>query len=81
MRLYTTTMANLDPNKRASKNTLEAFFNQHNMRFVQVLADRLNAIKTATPLTLDDAIVIPYRLKVQVLIEQLGVTLEGDQII
>jgi transposase len=63
--------------KRARKNTLETFFRQHNMRFAQVLADRLDAIKTATPLTMDDAIIIPYRLQVQVLIEQLSVTLEG----
>jgi transposase len=63
--------------KRARKNTLETFFHQHNMRFAQVLADRLDAIKSATPLTMDDAIIIPYRLQVQVLIEQLSVTLEG----
>jgi len=63
--------------KRARKNTLETFFHQHNMRFAQVLEARLDAIKTATPLTMDDAIIIPYRLQVQVLIEQLSVTLEG----
>jgi transposase len=63
--------------KRARKNTLETFFHQHNMRFAQVLADRLDAIKKATPLTMDDAVIIPYRLQVQVLIEQLSVTLEG----
>ncbi len=63
--------------KRARKNTLETFFHQHNMRFAQVLDARLDAIKTATPLTMDDAIIIPYRLQVQVLIEQLSVTLEG----
>jgi transposase len=63
--------------KRARKNTLETFFHQRNMRFAQVLEDRLAAIKTAVPLTLDDAIIIPYRLQTQVLIEQLSVTLEG----
>jgi transposase len=63
--------------KRARKNTLETFFHQRNMRFAQVLEDRLAAIKTAIPLTLDDAIIIPYRLQTQVLIEQLSVTLEG----
>jgi hypothetical protein len=41
------------------------------MRFAQLLADRLEAIKTATPLTSDDAIIIPYRLQALVLIEQL----------
>lgn len=63
--------------KRARKNTLATFFHQHNMRFPQVLEERLAAIKTATPLTLDEAIIIPYRLQAQVLIEQLSVTLEG----
>lgn len=63
--------------KRARKNTLETFFHQRNMRFAQVLEDRLAAIKTAIPLTLDEAIIIPYRLQTQVLIEQLSVTLEG----
>jgi transposase len=63
--------------KRARKNTLETFFHQRNMRFAQVLEDRLAAIKTAMPLTLDEAIIIPYRLQAQVLIEQLSVTLEG----
>jgi len=47
------------------------------MRFAQVLANRLDAIKTATPLTMDEAIIISYRLGVKVLIEQLSVTLEG----
>lgn len=63
--------------KRARKNTLETFFHQHNMRFAQVLENRLAAIKTATPLTKDDAIIMPYRLQTQILIEQLRVTLEG----
>jgi len=63
--------------KRARKNTLETFFHHHNLRFPQVLEDRLAAIKTAMPLTLDEAIIIPYRLQAQVLIEQLSVTLEG----
>lgn len=63
--------------KRARKNTLKSFFHQHNMRFAQVLEDRLAAIKTASPLTLDDAVIIPYRLQAQVLIEQLRVILQA----
>jgi transposase len=47
------------------------------MRFPRVLEERLVAIKTAMPLTLDEAIIIPYRLQAQVLIDQLSVTLEG----
>jgi hypothetical protein len=57
--------------KRARKSTLETFFHRHNIRFPQVLEERLVAIKTAMPLTLDKAIIIPYRLQAQVLIEQL----------
>jgi transposase len=63
--------------KRARKNTLTTFFHEHNMRFAQVLEERLTAIKAATPLTMDDAVIIPHRLQAQVLIEQLRVTLAG----
>ncbi len=61
--------------KRARKNTLKIFFHQHNMRFEQVLEVRLAAIKAASPLTRDDAVIMPYRLQAQVLVEQLRVTL------
>jgi transposase len=63
--------------KRARKNTLTTFFHEHNMRFAQVLEDRLTAIKSSTPLTMDEAVIMPYRLQAQVLIEQLRVTLQG----
>lgn len=63
--------------KRARKNTLKTFFHQHNMRFAQVLEERLTAIKTASPLTMDNAVIIPYRLQAQVLIEQLRVILKA----
>jgi len=63
--------------KRARKSTLESFFHQHNMRFAQVLEDRLTAIKTAIPLTDDQAVIIPYRLQTLALTEQLSVTLAG----
>jgi len=63
--------------KRARKNTLKTFFYQHNMRFEQVLEDRLTSIKSASPLTLDDAVIIPHRLQALVFIEQLRVTLRG----
>lgn len=63
--------------KRARKNTLTTFFHQHNMRFTQVLEGRLTAIKASTPLTMDNAVIIPYRLQAQVLVGQLRVTLAG----
>jgi len=63
--------------KRARKNTLTTFFHEHNMRFTQLLEGRLTAIKAALPLTMDEAIIIPYRLQAQILIEQLRVSLAG----
>ena len=59
------------------KNTLKTFFHQHNMRFVQVLEERLTSIKAASPLTMDDAVIIPHRLQALVFIEQLRVILGG----
>ena len=67
----------LTPAKRARKNTLTTFFHGHDMRFPQLLEERLTAIKAATPLTMDEAVTIPYRLQAQVLIEPLRVTLQG----
>ena len=63
--------------KRARKSTLRKFFHEHNMRFEHVLERRLNAIKTATPLTLDEAVVVPHRLQALVYIEQLHVMLDA----
>jgi transposase len=63
--------------KRARNNTLLTFFHQHNMRRAKVLDERLASIKAATPLTMDEAIIIPYRLQVLVLVEQLRVQLEA----
>jgi transposase len=63
--------------KRARTNTLKTFFYEHNMRSSKVLEARLASIKAAVPLTLDDAVIIPYRLQALVLVEQLKVTLDA----
>jgi transposase len=63
--------------KRARKSTLRKFFHEHNMRFEHVVERRLNAIKTAAPLTLDEAVVVPHRLQALVYVEQLRVMLEA----
>ena len=63
--------------RRARKNTLKRFFNEHNMRFEHVLEARLTSIKVATPLTLDEAVILPYRLQALVLVEQLRVALDA----
>ena len=67
----------LEQVKRARRSTLERFFHQHNMRFSSVLDGRVKAIKAATPLTRDAAVVTPHRLQTLVLAEQLRVTLQA----
>ena len=63
--------------KRARKNTLITFFHKHNMRFQHVLEKRLAAIKSASPLTLDEAVIVPHRLQALLLVEQLRLMLDG----
>ncbi len=63
--------------KRARKSTFEKFFHSHNMRFNHVLDDRLKAIKMATALTEDGAVITPYRMHALMLVEQLRVTLRA----
>ncbi len=63
--------------KRARRKTLETFFSSHNMRFAQILDARVKAIKAAIPLTLDEAVIMPYRLHALTLVEQLRVMLDA----
>lgn len=63
--------------RRARPNTLQRFFREHNMRFEKVLASRIEAIKNAAPLTLDNAIIMPHRMIAQVLVEQLRLILSA----
>ena len=63
--------------KRARRNTLKLFFHQHNMRREQVLEERLTAIKTASPMTVDEAVIVPHRLQSLVFIAQLRVMLDA----
>ena len=63
--------------KRARDNTLIRFFDEHSMRFPRVLERRLKAIKAAQPLTLDEAVIRPYRLQTLVLVDQLRVILQA----
>jgi transposase len=57
--------------KRARPGTLRRFFHAHNMRAEKVLVARISAIKAASPLTSDDAIITPHRMLALVLVEQL----------
>ncbi len=62
--------------RRARKATLEKFFREHNMNRKALLERRLKAIKLAMPLTTDDAVIVPHRLRVLTLVAQLEVALE-----
>ncbi len=61
----------------ARRSTLEAFFRDHHVRVEDVLAKRIHAIKTATPLTTDEGVIAPHPLLVQALTSQLRVTLDA----
>jgi len=63
--------------QRARKTTLEAFFRAHNVRFATVIADRVQAIHAAMPLTEDPAVIITHQLLAEALVEQLQVTLRA----
>jgi len=69
--------ATLKQVKKARKNTLIRFFHEHRLWRTQVLEKRLKAIKSAQPLTLDEAVIAPYRLQALVLVDQLRVILQA----
>jgi len=48
--------------RRARRATIERFFREHNMNRKPLLERRIKAIKSAMPLTTDDAVVVPHRL-------------------
>src|SRR5215468_3107903 len=52
----------------ARRSTLEQFFHQHHVRGDQLIHERLEAIKSATPLTTDESVIIPHALMAQSLI-------------
>jgi transposase len=63
----------------ARRSTLETFFREHHVRSADVMTQRIDAIKAATPLTTDEGIIAPHALLVQALISQLRVTLHAIQ--
>jgi transposase len=63
--------------RRAHKATLEAFFRAHNVRFARTVAERLQAIHTAMPLTNDPAVITTHQLLATALVEQLQVMLQA----
>ncbi len=63
--------------RRARRATLEKFFREHNMNRKALLENRIQGIKSAMPLTEDEAVIMPYRLQAQSLVAQLEVVLES----
>ena len=63
--------------KHARRATLQAFFREHNARSAKLVEERLTAIKSATSLTEDIAVITPHRLLAQALVDQLRVTLQA----
>ena len=63
--------------QRARKARLIAFFHEHNVRYPRVIEQRIQAIHTATELTADSAVIIPHRLLVQTLVQQLRLLLQA----
>jgi transposase len=61
----------------ARRSTLEGFFRAHHVRSADVIATRLQAIKSAMALTTDDGVIAPNVLLVQALVAQLRVTLQA----
>ncbi len=66
--------------RRARKATLEKCFHEHNMNRKALLERRITAIKSAVPLTTDEAVIVPYRLQALTLVAQLEVALESIRI-
>jgi transposase len=63
--------------QRARKTRLTAFFHEHNLRYPRIIEQRVQAILSATALTSDTAVIIPNRLLVEVLVEQLRAVLQA----
>jgi len=63
--------------KRARKQTLLDFFNQHNSRYPDVNEARISSIKNAVPLTDDSGVIEPNQMLTEVLIAQYKVLIKG----
>jgi transposase len=63
--------------KHARRTTLLSFFHDHHVRSQSRIDERLRAIKSATPLTDDPAVIRPNQLLVLALVEQLRTTLQA----
>jgi len=62
--------------RRARKSTLERFFRERNSRHAKVIEKRVQAIKSAIPLTNDPGVIEPNQVMVVALVHQLALLLE-----
>ncbi|MGB7990796.1 MAG: IS110 family transposase [Candidatus Methylophosphatis roskildensis] len=74
---FLTRWPTLNDVQQARRATLEAFFREHHSRSSTLLEARLAAIKSATPLTEDPAVIKPKQLLVEALVQQLRPTLKA----
>ena len=63
--------------QRARKTRLTAFFHEHHLRYPKIIAQRVQSILSATAMTTDPAVIVPNRLLVEVLVQQLRVVLQA----
>jgi transposase len=61
----------------ARRTTLEHFFSAHHVRDANVIDKRIQALKSATPLTTDEGVIAPHALWVQALVAQRRVILQA----
>jgi transposase len=63
--------------QHARRSTLERFFHEHNVRYPKRIAERIDSIKQAMPLTSDPAVIEPSCMLVEALAEQLRATIHA----
>ena len=63
--------------KKAKKQSLFTFFNQHNSRYPDVNDARISLIKEAMALTDDPGVIEPNKIMIEVLIPQLKILIKG----
>jgi transposase len=61
----------------ARRSTLDTFCRAHHVRSAEVIAQRIQTLKSAIPLTTDEGVIAPNALLVQALVAQLRVTLQA----
>jgi transposase len=74
---FLTSWPTLKQAQRARNSRLSAFFHEHNVRYPHIVEARIRAIRSASALTCDAAVIEPNRLLVQALVGQLRLLLQA----